>query len=148
MRFRATLELGGKTATGIEVPPEVVAELGSGKRPKVRVRLNDYTYRSSVASMGGRFMLPVSAEVRAGANVAAGDEVDVELTLDTEPRTVAVPDDLAAAFDSEPEARRAFDALSYSHQRRYVMAIDDAKTSQTRQRRIAKTVDDLRPQAD
>ncbi len=89
----------------------------------MRVRLNDYTYRSSVAPMGGRFMLPVSAEVRAGVDVAAGDEVDVDLTLDTAPRTVTVPDDLAAAFDREPEARCAFDALSYSHQRRYVMGL-------------------------
>ncbi|GLY65082.1 YdeI/OmpD-associated family protein [Amycolatopsis taiwanensis] len=142
MRFHATVQLNGKSATGIEVPPEIVAGLGSGKRPKVRVRLNDHTYRSSIGSMGGKSMIPVSAEVRAAAGVIAGDEVDVELTLDTEPRTVTVPDDLAAALD--PATRRAFDALSYSEKRRYVLAIDGAKTDQTRQRRIAKTVDGLR----
>ncbi|GAA5166297.1 YdeI/OmpD-associated family protein [Amycolatopsis dongchuanensis] len=143
MRFRAKVELNGKSATGIEVPPEVLAELGGGKRPKVRVRLNGYEYRSSVGSMGGRSLLPVSAEIRAGAGVAAGDEVDVELVLDTEPRTVDLPPDLARALDAVPVSRQAFDKLSYSHQRRYVLWIGEAKTEPTRQRRIAKTVADL-----
>lgn len=146
MKFRATVQLNGKSATGIEVPPEVVAELGAGKRPKVLVRLNDHTYRSSIGSMGGKSMLPVSAEVRAAAGVAAGDEVDVELTVDAEPRTVTVPDDLAAALDGDPAVRRAFDALSYSNKRRHLLAIDGAKTDQTRKRRIAKIVDELRPE--
>ncbi|SFJ65852.1 protein of unknown function [Amycolatopsis sacchari] len=143
MRFRAKVELNGKSATGIEVPPDVLAELGGGKRPKVRVRLNGYEYRSSVGSMGGRSLLPVSAEIRAGAGVAAGDEVDVELVLDTEPRTVDLPPDLARALDAVPVSRQAFDKLSYSHQRRYVLWIGEAKTAPTRQRRIAKTVADL-----
>ncbi|WP_435154250.1 YdeI/OmpD-associated family protein [Amycolatopsis sacchari] len=143
MRFRAKVELNGKSATGIEVPPDVLAELGGGKRPKVRVRLNGYEYRSSVGSMGGRSLLPVSAEIRAGAGVAAGDEVDVELVLDTEPRTVDLPPDLARALDAVPVSRQAFDKLSYSHQRRYVLWIGEAKTEPTRQRRIAKTVADL-----
>jgi hypothetical protein len=144
MRFQATVQLHGASATGIEVPSEVVASLGSGKRPKVHVTINNHTYRSSVASMGGKFLLPVSAEVRANAGIAAGDEVDVELTADTEPRTVTVPDDLAHAFDQDPGARRTFDSLSYSHQRRLVLAVTGAKTPQTRQRRIAKTIDQLR----
>jgi hypothetical protein len=99
MRFHATIELGGKTATGIEVPAEVVAALGSGKRPPVRVTINEYTYRSTVASMGGRFMLPVSAEVRGSAGISAGEEVDVDIELDTEPREVTVPPDFAGALD-------------------------------------------------
>ena len=144
MRFQTMVELGGKTATGFEVPPQVVADLGSGKRPAVRVTINGYTYRSTVASMGGRFMLPLSAENRAAAGVAAGDEVDVDLELDTEPRTVAVPDDLQVALNAEPEAQRSFDGLSYSEQRRQVLSVTDAKTPETRTRRLQKVIDSLR----
>jgi hypothetical protein len=141
MKFRGTLLLAGKTATGFEVPAEIVADLGSGKKPAVVVTLNDgYSYRSSVASMGGKFMLPVSAEHRAGAGIAAGDDVDVALALDTAPREVTVPDDLSAALDADPAARSFFDGLSYSNQLRHVLAIDGAKTSETRERRIAKSV--------
>ena len=143
MKFRTTIELGGKTATGFMVPPDVVAALGSGKRPKVQVTINGYTYPSSVATMGGRHMCPVSAEVRAAAGVAAGDEVEVELVLDTAPRTVSVPEDLAAALDSTPGARQTFEALSYSNQRRHVLAVEGAKAAETRQRRIAKVIDEL-----
>jgi hypothetical protein len=144
MKFRATILLGGKTATGIQVPPEVVAGLGSTKRPAVRVTINGYTYRSTVAVMGGEFMLPLSAENRAGAGVAAGDEVEVELELDTEPRAVSVPADLTDALDRDADARRFFDGLSYSNQRRIVLSIEDAKTAETRQRRIDKAVANLR----
>jgi Bacteriocin-protection, YdeI or OmpD-Associated/Domain of unknown function (DUF1905) len=144
MKFRAVVELSGKSATGIEVPAEVVDALGSGKRPAVRATINGFTYRSSVGSMGGRFLLPVSAQIRAGAGVAAGDEVEVDLELDTEPRTVTVPADLAAALDADPAAQRAFDRLSYSHQLRYVQPIEGAKSAETRQRRIDKTVSELR----
>ena len=142
--FRATVELGGKTATGIEVPPDVVAALGAGKRPPVRVKLAGYEYRSTVATMRGRFLLPVSAAVRASAGVAAGDEVDVELVHDTEPRVVTVPPDFAAALDADPRARQAFDGMSYSHKLRWVLSIEDAKTDETRRRRIAKAVDSIR----
>ncbi|HKW23505.1 MAG TPA: DUF1905 domain-containing protein, partial [Ktedonobacterales bacterium] len=106
MKFRATVELGGKTATGIQVPAQVVEGLGSGKRPRVHVTINGYTYRSTVAPMGGVFMLPVSAEVREYAGVAAGDTVDVEVQLDTEPREVTVPPDFAAALDGDADARQ------------------------------------------
>ena len=142
--FRATIKLGGKTATGIEVPDDVVAALGSSRRPAVRATIAGYTYRTSVASMRGRFMLPISAAVREAAGVAAGDEVDVELELDTEPRVVEVPPDLAAALARDSDAADAFERLSYSHKRRHVLAIDDAKTDATRQRRIAKAVEMLR----
>lgn len=144
MRFRATLELAGKTATGFEVPATVVAELGAGKRPPVKVTINGYTYRNTVAAMGGRFMLGVSAEHRAAAGVAAGDEVDVELELDTAPREVVVPDDFATALAAEPAARECFDALSYSNKRWHVESISGAKKPETRQRRIAKSVAVLR----
>ena len=144
MRFRATLQLGGKTATGIEVPAEVVESLGAGKRPPVRVTIKGHTYRTTVAPMGGRFMLPVSADNRTSAGVVAGDEVDVDVALDTEPREVSVPPDLAEALDAEPDAKRYFDGLSYSHKLRHVLAIEGAKTAETRQRRVAKAVSALR----
>ena len=144
MRFRATVELGGKTATGIPVPAEVVAALGPGKRPAVRVTIAGHTYRSTVAPLGGVHMLPVSAEIRERAGVAAGDEVEVDIELDTEPREVTVPPDFAAALDRDADARRAFDGLSYSNKRRYVLSIEEAKTEETRQRRIAKAIDTLR----
>ena len=142
-RFRTTIELGGKTATGFRVPAEVVAALGPGKRPRVSVTIGAHTYRSTVAAYGELFMLPLSAENRTAAGVAAGDVVEVELTADHAPRTVEVPDDLAAALAGRPGARAAFDALSYSHQRSHVLAIEAAKRPDTRARRVAKTVSDL-----
>jgi len=140
MRFHGTVQLNGKTATGIEVPLEVVESLGPSKRPSVRVTINGHAYRSSVATMGGAFMLPVSAEQRAGAGVAAGVEVEVDLDLDTEPREVSVPPDLAEALDRDKDAGRFFAGLSYSQQRRYVLSIEEAKTAETRLRRIAAAV--------
>jgi Bacteriocin-protection, YdeI or OmpD-Associated/Domain of unknown function (DUF1905) len=144
MRFQSIVQLGGKTATGIPVPQEVVSSLGPSKRPPVRVTINGHTYRSTVASRGGKFVLPISAENRKGAGVAAGDEVDVDIELDTEPREVAVPTDFAEALERDEEARRSFDTLSYSQRQRHVLAIEGAKTSETRQRRIAKAVGELR----
>ncbi len=144
MRFRSTLELGGRTATGIPVPDQVVAGLGSHGRPPVTVTINGFRYRSTVARMGGRYLIPVSAEVRRGAGVEAGDEVDVDVELDDQPREVTVPDDLAAALAAEPSARAAFDALAYSHRKEHVRAVEDAKTAATRDRRIGKVVDALR----
>ena len=102
MRFRTTVDLNGRTATGMRVPPEIVEALGSGKRPPVLVTINGYTYRSTVAVMGGESLIGVSSEHRAGAGVAAGDEVDVELQLDTAARTVKVPADFAAALGRTP----------------------------------------------
>ena len=142
--FRGILELNGKTATGVRVPNEVVAALGSSKRPAVYVTIAGYTYRSSVASMHGVFMLPVSADVRENAGVAAGDELDITLELDTEPRVVNVPADFAEALDRDAQARRFFDGLSYGNRLRYVLAIEGAKSDETRQRRIARSVEALR----
>jgi hypothetical protein len=112
MRFRTIIQRSGNTATGIQVPEQVVEALGAGKRPAVKVTINGYKYRSTVAVMGGVYMVGISAEHRAGAAVAGGDEVDVEMQLDTAPREVTVPADFAAALDAAPEARRTFDGLS------------------------------------
>jgi hypothetical protein len=128
-------------ATGIEVPAEVVAALGKGKKPPVVVTVNGFTYRSTVAVMGSAFMLPLSQERRSAAGVEAGDEIEVTLELDTEPRTVEVPDDLAAALAEKPGARAAFDALSYSARKEYVRQVESAKAAETRSRRIASIVE-------
>jgi len=122
------------------VPDDVVARLGSHGRPPVRVTIGDYSYRSTITRMGGRYLLPVSAEVRGGAGIAAGDEVDVVIELDDQPREVTVPDDLAEALDAA-HARAAFDAMSYTHRKEHVRAVEDAKAPATRARRIAKAVD-------
>lgn len=144
MKFRTVLVQGGKTATGIYVPDEVVAELDSGNRPPVLVTINGHTYRNTIARRGGRFMLSVSAENRTKAGVSAGEEIEVSLQLDTEPRVVSVPDDFTAALNSDKAAQEAFDKLAYSHQLRWVLSVEDAKTPETRQRRITKAVESLK----
>jgi hypothetical protein len=140
MRFHATVEQSGKTATGIVIPAEIVTALGSGKRPAVRVTINGYTYRSSVATVSGAFMVGVSADVREKAGVSGGGDVDVDVELDTEPREVDVPPDFVEALSQDPDAKRFFDSLTYSNKRRFVYSIKDAKTAETRQRRIDKAV--------
>jgi hypothetical protein len=144
MRFRTTILTAGKTAAGIQVPTEVVTALGSGKVPKVLVTIRGYTYRSSIAMVGGVPMVGVSAENRAAAGVKGGDEVDVDIELDTAPRDVTVPPDLAAALDAVPEARRTFDGLSYSNKSWHTLQVEGAKTDETRKRRIARSVEVLR----
>lgn len=144
MKFHALIEGAGKSAAGIEVPAEVVTALGQTRRPPVRVTINGYTYRSTVATVAGRFMVGVSNEVRANAGVAAGDEVDVEMELDTAPREVAVPPELAEELAADPAARQAFEALSYSKQRLLVDPVANAKTDATRDRNIAKALTALR----
>ena len=143
MRFRAKILTSGKTATGIEVPAKVVEALGS-RRPKVRATINGYTYRSSVASMGGTYMLGVSAQVREKAGVAGGDVVDVELEIDTEDRVVEVPPDLAKSLRADAAARRFFESLPYSQQRWFVSGVEGAKKPETRERRIESAVTRLR----
>ena len=144
MKFRTTILQTGKTATGIRVPPEVVTALGTSKKPAVSVTINGYTYRSSVAVLGGKFMISVSAEVREKAGIKGGDEVDVTVELDTAPREVTVPPDLKAALDGDPKAKAFFEKLSYSNKQRIVLPIQDAKTDETRQRRIDKAMASLR----
>jgi hypothetical protein len=139
-KFRTTIELAGKTATGFEVPAEVVEQLGAGKKPKVRVAIGGHGYRSTVAVYGDRYMLPLAAENRTQAGVEAGEEVEVGLELDTEPRVVEVPEDFAQALASDPAAQETWKALSYSNRRYHVLQIEGAKTEETRQRRIAKSI--------
>jgi bacteriocin resistance YdeI/OmpD-like protein/uncharacterized protein DUF1905 len=144
MKFRTKVEQAGKTATGIRIPDEVVEALGKGKKPPVRVTINGYTYRSTIATVSGRFMVGVSAENRAGARVAGGDMVDVDIELDTAPRELTLPPDLAEALDREPTARKFFDGLSFSNRQWHVVSVEGAKTDETRERRIAKSVEMLR----
>jgi hypothetical protein len=144
-RFKATLLLEGKTATGFRVPPEIVEAIGQGKkRPPVLVTINGYTYRNTVAAYGDVFMIGVSAEHRAGAHVQAGDEVEVDLELDTAPREIVVPSDFQAALDAEPAAKAMFESLSYSNKSAHTLSIEGAKTAETRQRRIKKSVATLK----
>jgi hypothetical protein len=144
LRFHTTILQGDKTATGIRVPDEIVEALGSGKRPAVTITINGYTYRSSIAVLGGAYMVGVNADNRIGAGVAGGDEVDVDIELDTAPREVIVPDDFAAALDAEPAARSTFEGLSYSNKSWHVLSINGAKAEETRQRRITKSVEALK----
>jgi hypothetical protein len=144
MRFRTTLRQEARTATGFEVPPEVVTALGTGKRPPVRVTINGYTYRSTVAAYGEVFMLPLAAEHRTAAGVAAGDDLDVEVELDEAPRVVVVPDDLAAALAGDPAAQATWDTLSYSNKRWHVLNVEGTKNEDTRRRRIEKALAALR----
>ena len=143
MRFRTKILPAGKTAAGIEVPAKVVAALGSSKRPPVRATINGFTYRSTVAVMGGKFMLGVSNEVRQSAGVAAGDTVDIDLELDTQTREVQLPPDFAAALARDAGAKKFFEGLSYSAKLRLVTPIN-VKNPDVRKERIAKTVKGLR----
>lgn len=143
MRFRTTITQIGNN-TGIELSQDVLDELGAGKRPAVKVTINGFSYRSTPGSMNGMTLVPLSAERRKAAGVAGGDEVDVDIELDTEPRVVEVPAELAAALDAEPAAREMFDKLSNSNKGWHVLQVTGAKTEETRQRRIAKSVATLK----
>lgn len=138
--FTTELFLAGKTATGMVLTDEVVEALGRGKRPPVVVQLPGYSYRSTVAVMSGRFMLPVAREHREAAGLSAGDRVEVTLSLDEAPRTVDVPNDLAEAL-AAAGLTEAFAGLSYSHRKEHVRAVEEAKKPETRARRVAKSVD-------
>lgn len=143
MKFTATLELHGKTATGIEVPEDVVTGLGAGKRPAVRATINGHTYRSTIAPYNGVYLLPVSADVRAASGAQAGQVLTVSVELDTEERRVVVPSDLTKAFTGQPQAKAFFDTLSFSNQRGYVEWIESAKKDETRTARVAKAIESL-----
>lgn len=143
MQFEAELLATGKNTTGIEVPPAVLEGLGGGKKPLVKVTLNGQTYRTAIGSMGGKAMIPVSAESRALTGAKAGDRLQVTVELDTEPRTVELPEDFAAALAANPKAQAAYDRLAPSHKKAHVTAILGAKAAETRARRIAKAIADL-----
>jgi Bacteriocin-protection, YdeI or OmpD-Associated/Domain of unknown function (DUF1905) len=136
----------GMKATGIDVPPEVLTQLGAGKRPAVQVTIGGHTFATTIGSMGGVAKIPVSAAVRTAAGVSAGDTLTVQLELEMTPRTVTVPEDLAAALSNDSPARAFFDGLSYSRQHAYVSWIEQAKKPETRQERVERTAELLSQQ--
>ena len=140
--FKTTIKQEGNN-TGIEVPPDIIAALGTSKKPPVVVTVAGYTYRNTVAVMDGKFMISLSKANREAAGIKGGDAVEVTLELDTAPRTVDVPDDLAAALAAKPGAREAFDASAPSRKKEFVRQVVEAKSEETRQRRIAKIVAEL-----
>ena len=142
MNFTTTLlQIGNNT--GIPLPEQVLEQLGGGKKPLVKVTLNNYTYRSAVAKMGDQYLISLSAENRKNAGVKGGDELDVTIELDAEPRTVDVPEDLAILLDQNIAARATFDKLSPSKKKALVLSITDVKTAETRQKRVAKAMEGL-----
>lgn len=143
-RFRTTILQTGKSTMGFEVPPEAVEALGAGKRPPVTVTINGYTYRNTIAVMGGKYMIGISSDRRGPAGVTGGEEADIELELDTAPREVEMPEDLTAALDADAAARATFDRLSYSNRSWHVLQVTGTKNPDTRARRIEKSVAALR----
>lgn len=143
MRFVTVVE-PPEPMRGLEVPPAVVEALGGGARPPVTITVNGHSWKSRVAIMRGRHLIGLSKAHRQAAGVATGDEVEVELTLDTEPRVVVEPADFTAALDDDPAARAAYDELSYSRRREHVRAIESAKKPETRRRRIERAITALR----
>ena len=139
MRFRTIVE-PPEPMRGLEVPPEVVESFGQGKRPPVKITINGHAWRSRVAIMRGRYLLGLSNANRQAAGVQIGQEVEVELELDTEPRIVVEPADFVSALDADPVARAAYDRLPDGRKREHVRSIESAKKPETRQRRIEKAL--------
>jgi len=141
MKFKTTLKQAeGSTATGIVIPDDVLARLGAGKKPPVKMTVNGYSYRSTVATVNGDYMVGFSAEHRAASGIKGGDPIEVEIELDTEPRTVELPADFAAALKADPQARATFDKLSNSLKGYHVAQVTGTKNPETRQRRIEKSI--------
>ncbi|MGO8683461.1 MAG: YdeI/OmpD-associated family protein [Thermoleophilia bacterium] len=143
MKFQARVIPSGN-ATGVEIPADVVKALAFGPRPLIAITINGHTWRSRVALIRGKHLVGISAANRAASGIDEGDVVEVDLKLDTEPRVVPEPADLAMALNEDPEARAAFDRLPYGLKRRHVVAVEEAKTSEVRQRRIARLVTAMR----
>ena len=141
--FHTTILKNDKNAAGIEVPKEIIKKLGSSKRPLVRVTIKKHTYRSAVAVVDGKFMIGVSVENRQAAGVQGGDEVDVTVELDLEPRTVEIPKDLKSAL-IEAGTLEAFENSAPSMRKEYVRQVEEAKAQETRERRILKIVERLK----
>ncbi len=140
--FHTTILQTGKNTAGIQVPEEIMEKLGAGKRPLVRVTINNYTYRSAVAVMNSKYMISFSPEHRKTAGVQGGDETDVTLELDLEPRTVQIPQDLKDAL-LKANALDAFEKSAPSMKKEYVRQVEEAKGKETRERRITKIVEKL-----
>ncbi|HJZ77993.1 MAG TPA: YdeI/OmpD-associated family protein [Vicinamibacterales bacterium] len=147
MKFKAKVIPSGN-ATGVEIPKKVVEALRSGRRPPITATINGHTWRSRVAVMRGQCLIGISAANRTASGITEGDVVVVDLELDTAPRVVAQPPDLAKALRDEPKARAAFDRLPFGLKRKHVAAVEGAKASETRQRRIAKLVATMRSISD
>jgi hypothetical protein len=143
MKLRAKVIPSGN-ASAVEIPTDVVKSLDSGPRPLIAVTVNGHMWRSRVALMRGQYLVGISAANRAASGIAEGDVVEVDLRLDTELRVVPEPPDLAKALNDDPEARAAFDRLPYGLKRKDVATIEEAKSSEVRQRRIAKLVARMR----
>ena len=144
MRTQVTIEATGGSTTGVRAP-QIVDELDAGKRPRVKVVFpNGYELRVRVGSHDGDPFIPISAATRDAAGVAAGDEVEVTVEVDTEPVVIEVPEDLAAALAEHPEARAFFDGLTASQRKGFTTSVTSAKKPETRQRRIDKALEALR----
>ena len=140
--FHTTVLQTGKNTAGIRVPEEVMEKLDGGRRPLVRVTINKYTDRSAVAVMGGKYMISFNVEHRIAASLQGGDETDVTLVLDLEPRTVEIPKDLKDAL-TKVNALDAFEKSALSMKKEYVRQVEEAKAQETRERRIARIVGKL-----
>jgi hypothetical protein len=143
MKFGAKVIPSGN-ATAVEIPTDVMKALGPDPRPLIAVTINGHTWRSRVALMHGQCLVGISGANRAASGIVEGDIVEVDFELDTEPRVMAEPPDLARALNDDPQARAAFDRLPYGLKRKHVAAIEEAKTLQVRERRIAKLVAAMR----
>lgn len=143
MKFKTTILQTGNN-TGIEVTEAILHKLGGGKKPLVTVTINAYTYRSAVGKMGEKYLISLSAENRKKANVQGGDTIEVDVELDTQPRTVDVPEDLQKALDKNQTAKTNFEKLAPSKKKAIVLSIIDAKTEETKMRRIEKTIESLK----
>ena len=144
IHFKTQLQPRGPAAAVILDDAQVAAVGEGAKRFPVVATVNGYTWRTSVMRMGGEFLLGLNKEVRQGAGAEAGDEVDVTVELDAAPREVEVPDALAAALATDPEAKASFDRMAFTHRKEYARWIADAKQEQTRQRRVAQALEMIR----
>ena len=143
MKYKTTIVQTGNN-TGIHVPDNILEKLNGGKRPLVKVTLNGYTYRSAVGKMGDKFMISLSSENRKNANVIGGDTLEVTVVLDTEPRIVEVPSELQTTLNKNKTAKEAFENLAPSKKKAFVLSVTDAKTEETKIRRIEKIIDTLK----
>ncbi len=142
-KFKTTILTAGKTATGICIPDQIIESFNAGKKPAVKITLNGYTYRSTVAAMNGKYMVGVSADVRAASGVKGGDTLTIEIELDSEERKVDLPDDFKKSLDKNLNAKKFFQTLTYSKQKNHVTLIEQARTEATRQKRIERSITDL-----
>ena len=141
--YQTTVAQTGAKTTGIPVPDDVLEQLGGGRRPAVVVDVNGYRYTTTVGTMGGQALLPLSAAHRTASGLEGGDDVTVTVTIDDRPKTVELPTDLQTALDAAPRAQAFFDGLAPSARKNIVTQVTSAKTTDTRARRIAGYIEKL-----